>query len=218
MPQGMPQGILEHTGPQSELSHGDLKYTKNAISLPPVGWEDVCLPGYGNSVGKPWWECQLEAVWSPNSEQPGQQVLPWSGTSVSAKVLFQKPTVMVSNEVGYIQISLTRTHVFKKVWKTSKMYNSNQSIGRTLQITFFSQKYYWNLKHCHVTSFLKAWWTILLCQSFGLLCPKRHLTFSMADCGSLFPLRYCEFLIFHSLSMTSGANYLNKFHLNWFIW
>lgn len=34
---------------------------------------------------------------------------------------------------------------------------------------------------------------IPLSQNFGLLCPKRHLTFSMADCRALFPLRCCEF-------------------------
>lgn len=33
-------------------------------------------------------------------------------------------------------------------------------------------------------------------QNFGLLCPRRHLTFSMLDCRSLFPLRYYE-LHFH---------------------
>ena len=33
---------------------------------------------------------------------------------------------------------------------------------------------------------------ITLSQNFGLLCPRRHLTFSMLDCRSLFPLRYYE--------------------------
>ena len=40
---GKAMGALEHVQPQSELSHSDRKYTRNAICLPVVGWKGVCV-------------------------------------------------------------------------------------------------------------------------------------------------------------------------------
>lgn len=133
----MPWGVLEHIWSQSELSHSGLKFTKNAIGLSVVGGKGVYSVVCGNSLEKPWFEWQLEAVWSLNAKQSGQQILPWSRTSVSTKVLLHKHRVIISNEVGYIQISLMRTCVFKKVWKTSKIYDGNRYLGNLLQIHFF---------------------------------------------------------------------------------
>lgn len=178
----MPWGVLEHIWTQSELSHSGLKFTKNAIGLSVVGGKGVYLVVCGNSLEKPWFEWQLEAVWSLNAKQSGQQVLPWSRTSVSTKVLLHKHRVIISNEVGYIQISLMRTCVFKKVWKTSKIYDGNRYLGNLLQIHFFPSEMLLESEAllCSFLS-LNLMGNTFFGQNFGLLCPKSHLTFSMAD-------------------------------------
>lgn len=54
-------------------------------------------------------------------------------------VLLHKHAVTISNEEGYIQTSLARMCLFKKVWKATKMQDGNHYIGNIVQTHFFSE-------------------------------------------------------------------------------